>query len=393
MFDSLYSVINWMLHARAHHRRIPWQWLGEPGLAMWSVIILNVWRGFPFSAVILLAGLTAVPTEVIEAAKIDGAARCAASHYVVAPDRAADPASSGLLYSIVFSFTDFSAVWLLTRAGPTTPPTSSGPMPTTSASTPATSGMGAAITLFMLPLLAVIVVAHAAVAAEGVGVDAHALATNQARLRAVPAAVAVPASSCCSRSTGWSSPPSSGTTTSTTCTGVPFWFKEPPTLSPHASSCSRHPVPDLAQEQPADRGLRWWSSPWLIGLPAAYAPGPDALLRQPARCPPRCSSRTWSRRRCCSCPLSQVVRRHRVRRLDLVARPRLSVLHAAVLHLAAHGLRADGAARRSRRARSSDGCTRFQTFRHDRHPGHHARHHHRRHLRLHARRTRSSSTR
>ena len=54
MFDSLYSVINWML-MRAHLIEYPWQWLGEPGLAMWSVIILNVWRGFPFSAVILLA--------------------------------------------------------------------------------------------------------------------------------------------------------------------------------------------------------------------------------------------------------------------------------------------------------------------------------------------------
>ena len=55
MFDSLYSVINWML-LQAHVIDYPWQWLGEPGLAMWSVIILNVWRGFPFSAGILLAG-------------------------------------------------------------------------------------------------------------------------------------------------------------------------------------------------------------------------------------------------------------------------------------------------------------------------------------------------
>src|SRR6185295_10962672 len=54
MFDSLYSVINWML-MHAHIIDYPWQWLGEPGLAMWSVIIMNVWRGFPFSAVILLA--------------------------------------------------------------------------------------------------------------------------------------------------------------------------------------------------------------------------------------------------------------------------------------------------------------------------------------------------
>src|SRR6266481_7800511 len=84
MFDSLYSVINWML-IHAHVIDYPWQWLGEPGLAMWSVIIMNVWRGFPFSAVILLAGLTAVPQEVIEAAKIDGAGPLRRFHYVIVP--------------------------------------------------------------------------------------------------------------------------------------------------------------------------------------------------------------------------------------------------------------------------------------------------------------------
>jgi len=101
MFDSLYSVINWML-MQAHVIEYPWQWLGEPGLAMWSVIILNVWRGFPFSAVILLAGLTAVPQEVIEAAKIDGAGPFQRFHYVVVPI-VRPILLVGLLYSIVCS--------------------------------------------------------------------------------------------------------------------------------------------------------------------------------------------------------------------------------------------------------------------------------------------------
>src|SRR4029450_10953998 len=52
MFDSLYSVINWML-MRAHIIEYPWQWLGEPGLAMWSGIILNRWGGVPFPAGVL----------------------------------------------------------------------------------------------------------------------------------------------------------------------------------------------------------------------------------------------------------------------------------------------------------------------------------------------------
>jgi multiple sugar transport system permease protein len=157
MFDSLYSVINWMLMT-LHIIDYPWQWLGEPGLAMWSVIILNVWRGFPFSAVILLAGLTAVPVEVIEAAKIDGAGPLRRFVYVVAPI-VRPILFVGLLYSIVFSFTDFSAVWLLTQGGPYNTTHVFGTYAYNVGINAGDIGQGAAITLFMFPLLAVFVVA------------------------------------------------------------------------------------------------------------------------------------------------------------------------------------------------------------------------------------------
>jgi len=156
MFDSLYSVINWMLMT-LHIIDYPWQWLGEPGLAMWSVIILNVWRGFPFSAVILLAGHTAVPVEVIEAAKIDGAGPLRRFIYVVAPI-VRPILFVGLLYSIVFSFTDFSAVWLLTQGGPYNTTHVFGTYAYNVGINAGDIGQGAAITLFMFPLLAVFVV-------------------------------------------------------------------------------------------------------------------------------------------------------------------------------------------------------------------------------------------
>ncbi|HYE94483.1 MAG TPA: sugar ABC transporter permease, partial [Terriglobales bacterium] len=155
MFDSLYSVINWMLMA-AGIIEYPWQWLGEPGLAMWSVIILNVWRGFPFSAVILLAGLTAVPQEVIEAAKIDGAGPLQRFHYVVVPI-VRPILFVGLLYSIVFSFTDFSAVWLLTQGGPYNTTHVFGTYAYNIGINAGDIGMGAAITLFIFPFLAIFV--------------------------------------------------------------------------------------------------------------------------------------------------------------------------------------------------------------------------------------------
>jgi multiple sugar transport system permease protein len=156
MFDSLYSVINWMLMT-AHIIDYPWQWLGEPGLAMVAVITMNVWRGFPFSAVILLAGLTAVPVEVIEAAKIDGAGPLRRFFYVVAPI-VRPILFVGLLYSIVFSFTDFSAVWLLTQGGPYNTTHVFGTYAYNIGINAGDIGQGAAITLFMFPLLMIFVI-------------------------------------------------------------------------------------------------------------------------------------------------------------------------------------------------------------------------------------------
>src|SRR5690349_7600620 len=69
LFDSLYSVFNWCLIASGILDRadVP-NWLGTPWLAMLCVIIINAWRFFPFAIVLFLAGITAVPQDVIDAA-------------------------------------------------------------------------------------------------------------------------------------------------------------------------------------------------------------------------------------------------------------------------------------------------------------------------------------
>src|SRR5215468_2203217 len=74
ILDSIYSVITWVL-VWAHIFK-PYNapmWLGQPNLAMASVILVHCWRLIPFSTVILLAGRTAIPKEIPEAAAIDGA--------------------------------------------------------------------------------------------------------------------------------------------------------------------------------------------------------------------------------------------------------------------------------------------------------------------------------
>src|SRR5438067_1107792 len=72
MFHSQFSVVNWvLLHLGLIDQNI--QWLGTAAPAMFAVILVSTWRAVPFGAITVLAGLTAIPQEVIEAARIDGA--------------------------------------------------------------------------------------------------------------------------------------------------------------------------------------------------------------------------------------------------------------------------------------------------------------------------------
>lgn len=151
MFDPLYSVINWVL-INAHIVSGFPQWLGEPGLAMSSVIMVNVWRGLPFSAIILMAGLTAVPQELIDASKVEGASFLQRWRMVMVPI-IAPILFIALLFSIVFTFTDLSVVYLLTRGGPVN---STHVLPTFAFQLGILSGAvgrGAAVSLFMFPVL------------------------------------------------------------------------------------------------------------------------------------------------------------------------------------------------------------------------------------------------
>ena len=116
MFDPTFSVINWMLfHLGLIHSRI--NWLGDPGLAMVSVIIVNVWRGVPFYAISLLAGLQTISPELHEAAAIDGARPWYRFWYVTWPLLL--PVTMVIvLFSVIQTFADFQLVYVLTGGGP-----------------------------------------------------------------------------------------------------------------------------------------------------------------------------------------------------------------------------------------------------------------------------------
>lgn len=158
MFDSLYSVINWTLIALGFITRsqAP-NWLGTPELAMISVIVVNAWRFFPFAIVIFLAGITAVPQDVLDAATVDGAGFWRRNYQIIVP-MILPIVAIGLIFGIVFTFTDLSIVFLMTMGGPIGATSVLGYKGFQTGIVSGDVSHGAAISLFMLPVLLVVVI-------------------------------------------------------------------------------------------------------------------------------------------------------------------------------------------------------------------------------------------
>jgi multiple sugar transport system permease protein len=156
MFDSQFSVVNWALSRLSligDYGSADWPvWLGQPGLALFAVMFVNVWRGFPFSAIVLMAGMTSVAPEIIEAAKVDGASFLQRFRKVIVP-MIAPILFIGTAFDTVFTLSDLSIVYLLTNGGPDG---ATEILPTLAYNTGIRAGAlgrGAAISLFLFPLL------------------------------------------------------------------------------------------------------------------------------------------------------------------------------------------------------------------------------------------------
>lgn len=118
ILDSIYSVITWVLvWAHVFKPYSAPMWLGEPHLAMASVILVHCWRLIPFSTVIMLAGLTAIPKDIPEAAAIDGAGFWRTLFQINIP-MMAPIISVAVLFGTIFTFTDMTVVYILTAGGP-----------------------------------------------------------------------------------------------------------------------------------------------------------------------------------------------------------------------------------------------------------------------------------
>jgi multiple sugar transport system permease protein len=118
IFDSIYSIINWTVRVIGLFGPNFWPiWLGQPDLAIASIIIVNVWRIVPLATVIVLAGLTSIPKDIHDAAAVDGAGFWRRHFQITAP-LIMPITLVALLFGIIFTFTDLIVVFVLTRGGP-----------------------------------------------------------------------------------------------------------------------------------------------------------------------------------------------------------------------------------------------------------------------------------
>lgn len=116
LYDPQFSIISWVLVKMGliHHYI---DFLGDPWMARLSVVIANIWRGIPFFAITLLAGLQTISPSLYEAASIDGVTPWQQFRYVTLPLLTPIIAVTNT-FSVLFTFTDFQLIYVLTRGGP-----------------------------------------------------------------------------------------------------------------------------------------------------------------------------------------------------------------------------------------------------------------------------------
>jgi multiple sugar transport system permease protein len=151
LLHSIYSPIDWVLRELGFIETNVY-WLGRPNLAMASVIAVHVWRLVPLAAVIMMVGLLSIPTDLNEAAKIDGARYWRRMFEVTIP-LTFPLIAVAALFGAIFTFTDMAVVYILTRGGPTNSTQVLASWSFLRGIGGGDVGQGAVIALFLFPLL------------------------------------------------------------------------------------------------------------------------------------------------------------------------------------------------------------------------------------------------
>ncbi len=151
IYDSQFSIVSWLLMKMGlidHYI----DFLGDPWNARWSVIAANVWRGVPFVAITLLAGLQTISPSYYEASAIDGATPWQQFRHVTLP--LLTPIIAVVMtFSVLFTFTDFQLIYVITRGGPLNATHLMATLAFQRAINGGALGEGAAIAITMVPFL------------------------------------------------------------------------------------------------------------------------------------------------------------------------------------------------------------------------------------------------
>jgi multiple sugar transport system permease protein len=159
IYDSQFSIISWTLERLGLINGYI-DFLGDPWNARFATIAANIWRGVPFVAICLLAGLQTISPSYYEAASLDGASDWQQFRYVTLP--LLTPIIAVVMtFSVLFTFTDFQLIYVLTRGGPLNATHLMATLSFQRAISGGNLGEGAAIATAMVPfLLAAILVSY-----------------------------------------------------------------------------------------------------------------------------------------------------------------------------------------------------------------------------------------
>ena len=151
IYDAQFSILSWVLMQFGWIDG-PINFLGDPNNARASVIAANVWRGIPFVAITLLAGLQTIPPSLYEAATLDGATSWQRFRYVTLP-MLTPIIAIVMTFSVLFTFTDFQLIYVLTRGGPVNATHLMATLSFQRGISGGNLGEGAAIAVAMIPFL------------------------------------------------------------------------------------------------------------------------------------------------------------------------------------------------------------------------------------------------
>ncbi len=151
LYDAQFSIISWIL------MKLGWidhyiDFLGDPWNARFSVLAANVWRGVPFVAITLLAGLQTISPSLYEAAAIDGATAWQRFKHITLP-LLTPMIAVVMTFSVLFTFTDFQLIYVITRGGPLNATHLMATLSFQRAISGGALGEGAAIAIAMVPFL------------------------------------------------------------------------------------------------------------------------------------------------------------------------------------------------------------------------------------------------